>query len=173
MSSVPSPSLAPLVAGLAGRLDVTPDGRVHRLAVRVYYEDTDFSGVAYHASYVRWCERGRSDFLRVAGNDHKALFDGGSGDEPAALMVRRLTLDYLRPARIDDVLLVETRVKALAAATLTLDQRVLKVDADDPQRPPHTLVTAEVVVVLVSVSGRVLRIGRRLGALFAPDVTGA
>ena len=158
-----------LFAGLAGRLEPGGDGggRVHRLAVRVYYEDTDFSGVAYHASYVRWCERGRSDFLRLAGNDHQRLFDGSSGEEPAALMVRRLSIDYLRPARIDDVLVVTTRVKALAAATLTLDQRVARVDPGGVERAEVELCRAEVVVVLVSKSGRVLRLAKRLGALFS------
>jgi acyl-CoA thioester hydrolase len=155
-----------LLAGLSGQLTKTPVGRVHRLAVRVYYEDTDFSGVAYHASYVRWCERGRSDFLRLAGNDHKALFDGSSGEEPAALMVRRLTIDYIKPARIDDVLVVITSVKAMAAATMTLDQRVVRIDPARPDTPAIELCRAEVLVVLVSQSGRVLRLAKRLGNLF-------
>lgn len=155
-----------LLHGLAGRLEATPDGRVHRLAVRVYYEDTDFSGVAYHASYVRWCERGRSDFLRLAGNDHMRLFDGSDGQEPAALMVRRLTIDYLKPARIDDILIVTTRVKAMAAATLTLDQRVSRIDPDKPDTPPVDLCQADVVVVLVAKSGRVLRLSKVLGPIF-------
>ena len=64
---------------LAGRLDVTAEGRSHVLPVRVYFEDTDFSGLVYHASYVRWCERGRSDFLRLLGNNHHALMQGGDG----------------------------------------------------------------------------------------------
>jgi acyl-CoA thioester hydrolase len=133
---------------------------VHRLPLRVYYEDTDFSGVVYHASYVRWCERGRSDFLRLAGNDHRRLLDGSGGSEPAALMVRRLTLDYLAPARIDEVLEVTTRVKDLTAATLVLDQRVSRTGADSAVAD---LVRAEVTIVLVTVSGRVLRIGKVLG----------
>jgi acyl-CoA thioester hydrolase len=159
-----------IFAGLAGRLETTPTGRLHRLPVRVYYEDTDFSGVAYHASYVRWCERGRSDFLRLAGNDHMRLFDGSGGQEPAALMVRRLTLDYLSPARIDDVLVVETRVTQLAAATLTLDQRVVLADPARPDARGRELVRADVTIVLVTKSGRVLRLSKVLGALFAPDV---
>jgi acyl-CoA thioester hydrolase len=155
-----------LLQGLAGRLETTGEGRVHSLAVRVYYEDTDFSGVAYHASYVRWCERGRSDFLRLAGNDHMRLFDGSTGQEPAALMVRRLTIDYLRPARIDDVLVVTSRVKEMAAATLTLSQRVARIDPDQPHVAPIALCDAEVVVVLVSKSGRVLRLSKVLAPVF-------
>ena len=75
-------------------------------------------------SYVRWCERGRSDFLRLVGNDHRALIDGAGGREPAAFVVRRMALEFLKPARIDEVLEVTTRVKATTAATLTLDQRI-------------------------------------------------
>ncbi len=149
---------------LAGRLDST--GKIHTLPVRVYYEDTDFSGVAYHASYVRWCERGRSDFLRLAGNDHKRLFDGHSGGEAAALMVRRLTIDYLRPAQIDDVLEVTTRVQEMGAATMTLDQRIARVSASQPDGPRLQLCRAEVVVVLVTQTGRVLRLSKILGRLF-------
>lgn len=150
---------------LAGRLFVDDDRRAHRLAVRVYHEDTDFSGVAYHGSYVRWCERGRSDFLRLLGADHRQLLDGASGAAPAALMVRRMMLDYLAPARIDDVLEVTTRVKALTAATLVLDQRVSRM-GDAAAIAPVDLVRAEVTIVLVTVAGRVLRISKVLGGLF-------
>jgi acyl-CoA thioester hydrolase len=149
---------------LAGRFADEDGSRLHRLPVRVYYEDTDFSGVAYHGSYVRWCERGRSDFLRLAGNDHRRLLDGTGGTEPAALMVRRMTLDYLAPARIDDVLEVTTRVKALTAATLVLDQRVSRIGAAGGAAVD--LVRAEVTIVLVTVSGRVLRMSKVLGDVF-------
>ena len=139
---------------LAGRLETTAQGRMHVLALRVYFEDTDFSGLVYHASYVRWCERGRSDFLRLIGNDHQALLNGAGGREPAAFVVRRMQLEYLKPARIDEVLEVKTRVKELGAATLILDQRI--------SRDGATLFEAEVMVVLVSQGGRVLRLSRAL-----------
>lgn len=139
---------------LAGRLDTDASGRRHVLPIRVYFEDTDFSGLVYHGSYVRWCERGRSDFLRLVGNDHKALIDGSSGREPAAFVVRRMCLEFLKPARIDDVLEVVTRVRETGAATLTLDQRV--------RRGATELFQAEVSVVLVSVSGKPLRLGEML-----------
>ena len=142
---------------LAGRLEEVGGGRRHVLPVRVYFEDTDFSGLVYHASYIRWCERGRSDFLRLIGNDHKRLIEGAER-EPAAFVVRKLTIDYLKPARIDDVLEVTTRVKERGAATLTLDQRVSKlVDGRSIE-----LVQAEVMVVLVSQAGRVLRLSKFL-----------
>jgi acyl-CoA thioester hydrolase len=146
---------------LAGRLVRDAGGRRHVLPVRVYFEDTDFSGLVYHATYLRWCERGRSDFLRLMGNDHQALLAGGAGREPAAFVVRRMRLEYLKPARIDEVLEVTTRAKELTAATLILDQRVSRSGVD--------LFTAEVMVVLISASGKPLRLTAALReALQAP-----
>jgi acyl-CoA thioester hydrolase len=140
---------------LAGRIVADASGRRrHVLPIRVYFEDTDFSGLVYHASYVRWCERGRSDFLRLVGSDHKALIAGGDGREPAAFVVRRMALEFLKPARIDEVLEVVTRAKATTAATLVLDQRI--------SRDGVELFTAEVTVVLVSVSGKPLRMSATL-----------
>jgi len=141
---------------LAGRLIEDASGRWHMLPVRVYFEDTDFSGLVYHATYLRWCERGRSDFLRLLGNDHQALLAGAAGREPAAFVVRRMGLEFLRPARIDEVLEVATRVKATTAATLILDQRI--------SRDGHQLFTAEVMVVLISASGKPLRLTAALRA---------
>jgi acyl-CoA thioester hydrolase len=143
---------------LAGRLVEHGKGRRHVLPVRVYFEDTDFSGLVYHGSYLRWCERGRSDFLRLLGGDHRRLIDGSGGAEPAAFVVRRLALEFLKPARIDDVLEVETRVKDVGAASLTLQQTV--------RRGETIVAEAEVVVVLVSVSGKPLRISATLREAF-------
>jgi acyl-CoA thioester hydrolase len=150
----PTPSSWP---DLAGRLIGEPGKRSHVLPVRVYFEDTDFSGLVYHASYVRWCERGRSDFLRLLGNDHKRLIDGTNDREAAAFVVRRMTLDYLRPARIDDVLEISTKVKELKAATLTLTQTIAR---HEPDASKSQLFEADVMVVLVSQSGRVLRMSK-------------
>ena len=139
---------------LAGRLITENGRRRHVLPIRVYFEDTDFSGLVYHGSYVRWCERGRSDFLRLIGNDHRALIAGASGKEPAAFVVRRMGLEFLKPARIDEILEVKTGVKATTAATLVLDQRVSRAGIE--------LFTAEVMVVLVSASGKPLRLATAL-----------
>ncbi len=139
---------------LAGQLVGEGGERRHILPVRVYFEDTDFSGVVYHASYLRWCERGRSDFLRLLGNNHRALFGGADGCEPAAFVVRRLQLDYLKPARIDEVLEIETRLKETGAATLTLAQTV--------RRGDERLFDAEVLVVLVGRSGKPQRLSELL-----------
>ena len=146
---------------LAGRLVIAGDGaRHHILPVRVYFEDTDFSGLVYHASYLRWCERGRSDFLRLAGNDHQALIAGADGREPAAFVVRRMSLEYLKPARIDEVLEVETRVGEMGAASLVLAQAI--------RRGGVVLFEAVVTVVLVSVSGKPQRLGTRIREALGP-----
>jgi acyl-CoA thioester hydrolase len=140
---------------LAGRLLTDAAGcRRHLLPVRVYFEDTDFSGLVYHGSYIRWCERGRSDFMRLIGNDHRALLAGLGGREPAAFVVRRMQIEFLRPARIDDILEVSTRIKETGAATLTLDQRIT--------RDERELFSAEVMVVLISQSGKPQRLGAAL-----------
>ncbi len=147
---------------LAGRLVGSGAARAHVLPVRVYFEDTDFSGLVYHASYVRWCERGRSDFLRLLGNDHNALIQGSEGREASAFVVRRMHLEYLKPARIDEVLEVTTSAKELGAASLVLDQRIT--------RNGVTLFEAVVTVVLVSQGGRVLRLSKALrGAMSDRD----
>lgn len=144
---------------LAGRLVEGEGGRRHVLPVRVYFEDTDFSGLVYHASYLRWCERGRSDFLRLLGNDHRGLIGGSEGREPAAFVVRRMRLEFIRPARIDDILEVETRLKEAGTATLALEQRIT--------RACQTLFEAEVLVVLVSVSGKPMRLSKAIREAFA------
>ena len=141
---------------LSGRLERDQDGSHHVLPVRVYFEDTDFSGIVYHASYLRWCERGRSDFLRLLGNDHDELLRGDGERHPAAFVVRRMALEFLKPARIDDVLLVETRVHEIGAATLSLDQRV--------SRDGVALFEARVLVVLVSLAGKPQRLSKRIRA---------
>jgi acyl-CoA thioester hydrolase len=146
---------------LAGRIVLDSNGRRHLLPIRVYFEDTDFSGLVYHGSYVRWCERGRSDFLRLLGNDHRTLMGGAARREPSAFVVRRMGLEFLKPAHIDEILQVTTRVKATTAATLTLDQRICRDGVD--------LFTAEVMVVLVSISGKPLRLSTALRAALQAD----
>lgn len=138
---------------LAGRIE----GGEHILAIRVYFEDTDFSGLVYHASYVRWCERGRSDYLRLLGVGHASLATPTGGERPAAFVVRRIELDYLRPAGIDDVLEVRTRVIKTSAASLHLEQRVM--------RGEQLLCRARVQVVLLGADGRPQRMDRLMRRL--------
>ena len=111
----------------------------HALPIRIYYEDTDFSGVVYHASYLRFLERGRTELLRDLGVHQAALH----GDAAAlAFAVRRMTIDWLKPARMDDMVTVETRIGAIKGASLMLLQRIL--------RGEELLLTAEVLVAAVS-----------------------
>ena len=94
----------------------------HRFPVRVYFEDTDAGGVAYHATYLRWAERGRTESLRSMHLPHALMMERHS----LMLVVRRIEVAYVRPARLDEPLIVETRIRAIGAATLDLDQRVLR-----------------------------------------------
>ena len=124
---------------VAGRID----GRRHLLPIRVYYEDTDFSGAVYHANYLKFCERARSDCLRLLGIHHHRL-------EGLGFVVRRMACEFLKPARIDDLLEVETSVREIAGARLILRQIV--------RRGAELLVEAEVTVVLVNRQGKARRI---------------
>lgn len=139
-----------------GRLE---DG-VHLLPVRVYYEDTDFSGVVYHARYLHFLERGRSDYLRCAGVRHTALLER---DPPLAFAVRRMELTFERPARIDDALLVRTRYRALKGARIIIDQEL--------QRGGERLLTAEVEAVCLTLDGRPRRAPEDLHAALRPFLT--
>ena len=138
---------------LAGRIE----GQTHVLPIRVYFEDTDFTGLVYHANFLKFCERGRSDFIRLLGIDHRSLANPAEG-EPAVFVVRRIEIDYLKPARIDEVLEVVTRCAEIGGASLRLDQEVRK--------DGGVLARVHVVVVLVSPSGKPQRIGNLVrGAL--------
>ncbi len=97
---------------------VIEDGE-HRLLVRVYYEDTDFTGLVYHANYLKFFERGRSDYLRLLGVHHHEL---KAHEEQLAFAVVRIDVRYLRPARIDDVITVRTRMAGMRGVQFFLDQ---------------------------------------------------
>jgi acyl-CoA thioester hydrolase len=119
------------------------------LPVRIYFEDTDFSGVVYHANYLRFMERGRSDYIRLIGVGHAELASGEHG-EALAFAVRRIRIDYLRPARIDDLVEVETKPGNVRGASIVLQQTV--------RRGGEKLVEAEVTVVMINLEGRARRI---------------
>ncbi len=137
---------------LAGRI---VDGE-HVLPVRIYHEDTDFTGLVYHAAYVRFMERGRSDMLRVLAISQRELAEEG---DAAGFVVRRMTIDYRRPARIEDVIEVRTSAITLKGASITLYQSIWTNDT--------YLVGALVQVALIAGDGRPLRIGGRLRAQLA------
>ncbi len=143
---------------ISGHIISDENGQRHVLPVRVYFEDTDAGGIVYHASYIRFAERGRTDFLRLLGSDARAMIDGSDSKEPAAFVVRRMNIDFFRPGRMDDLLIVETRVLELGGASVTLRQTILK---DDKR-----LFEADVTVVLVSMSGKPLRLSERVRGSF-------
>jgi acyl-CoA thioester hydrolase len=116
---------------------------VHTLPVRVYYEDTDFTGLVYHANYLKFLERGRSDSLRAAGVEHVAL---AQRTEPLAFAVRRVDIAFLKPARIDDALTVRTSYPEIAGARITARQDIF--------RGAEKLVSATVEVVCIAANGR-------------------
>lgn len=127
------------------------DGRAHLLPVRVYYEDTDFTGVVYHANYVRYFERGRSDFLRAVGIGHAELLEG---DSPLAFVVSRMELAFVKPARIDDALVVRTLYEAVRGPRLIIRQAI--------ERDGEVLTRAEVEAVCIHLDGRPRRPSRTL-----------
>jgi acyl-CoA thioester hydrolase len=101
------------------------DGR-HYQAVRIYYEDTDFSGIVYHASYLRFMERGRTNYLRLTGADHRALFEQAAAEAPGfAFVVRHMSIDFKKPAHMDDVLTIVTAPEEVKGASVTLNQKVM------------------------------------------------
>ncbi len=143
-------------ACVAGRLE----GGGHVLPVRVYYEDTDAGGVVYHANYLRFCERGRSDFLRLLDVRHGAL--RGADGRRLLFVVRRMTCEFLAPARLDDVLEVRTWAGKCSRVRLHLRQEIRLVErgGTDAPRPPQTgpIFTAEVMVAVIDDSGRPARL---------------
>ena len=123
------------------------------LPIRVYYEDTDFSGAVYHANYLKFCERARSDCLRLLGIHHRELHEAGSGRGPG-FVVRRIVCDFLKPAQIDEVLEIETRFDAMGGARLELDQEI--------KRDEELIFKAKVMVALVDGQGRPQRLPEAL-----------
>ncbi|MBX9825912.1 MAG: tol-pal system-associated acyl-CoA thioesterase [Xanthobacteraceae bacterium] len=118
------------------------NGRHHQ-PVRVHYEDTDFSGVVYHASYLRFMERGRSNYLRLLGADQRALFEEVAKEAPGfAFVVRSMQIDFRKPARMDDVLEIVSTTAEVKGASVVLHQQVMRGD--------EMLVEATVQVAFVS-----------------------
>jgi len=113
------------------------------MPVRVYYEDTDFSGAVYHASYLRFMERGRTNYLRLLGADQRGLFEQTAQEAPGfAFVVRSMQIEFLKPARMDDVLQIETVPDEVKGASIVLCQRVM--------RGQDVLIEARVRVAFVS-----------------------
>ena len=139
------------------------DGK-HRQPVRVYYEDTDFSGVVYHASYLRFMERGRTNYLRLIGADHRALFEQAQAEAPGfAFVVRHMDIDFKKPAHMDDLLDIVTAPEEVKGASVMLHQQV--------RRGEDLLVEAHVQVAFVS-GGRARPIPKPLRIAMKADRNG-
>ncbi|HBK92477.1 MAG TPA: tol-pal system-associated acyl-CoA thioesterase [Parvularcula sp.] len=125
------------------------------IAVRVYYEDTDFSGVVYHARHLQFFERGRTEALRACGISHSDLL---ARAEPLAFAVRRMTVEWLAPARIDDLLTVSTEFLEVRGARMTLAQAI--------RRGDDRIATAAVEAAAMNLSGRPRRLPPEIIARF-------
>ena len=133
----------------------------HSQLVRVYYEDTDFSGIVYHANYLRFMERGRTNYLRLLGADQRALFEEAEQEALGfAFVVRSMQIEFLKAARMDDVLEVITMPQEVRGASVTLDQRIM--------RGEEVLIEARVQVAFVS-GGRARRIPEALRTAMRAD----
>ena len=133
------------------------EGRTHLLPVRVYYEDTDFTGLVYHANYLRFFERGRSDFLRLVSSGHAELLDR---DDPMAFVVTRMDIRFLKPARIDDALMVRTAYEAVKGPRLIIRQAIV--------RGEQTLCEADVEAACIDLNGRPRRPPRAMAEALGP-----
>ncbi|HVT25125.1 MAG TPA: tol-pal system-associated acyl-CoA thioesterase [Rhizomicrobium sp.] len=132
------------------------DGKTHILPIRVYYEDTDLSGVVYHANYLRYMERGRTEFFRAVGIKLAGLEDA----EPTAWTLRKVQLEYFRPARLEDQLEVRTTCSSVTGARMTADQRIYAGD---------TLLThGTVEACIITLSGKPRRIPQDVRDKLAP-----
>ena len=143
---------------LSGRI---VDG-VHRLPIRIYYEDTDFSGIVYHANYLKFAERGRSDFLRLAGIHHSEILEL---DPPLAFAIQKMEIEFLAPARIDDLLEVESRYITARGARLEFEQVITR------DREP--IWRAIVKAACIDSDGRPRRLTPEMLAAFGPYVAAA
>jgi acyl-CoA thioester hydrolase len=146
---------------MTAHLDGQIQDGLHHMQVRVYYEDTDFSGIVYHANYLRFMERGRTNYLRLLGADQRALFAEAETEAPGfAFVVRSMQLEFLRPAHMDDLLDVVTRPVDVRGASITLHQEI--------RRGTVLLLEAKVKVAFVS-EGRAKPIPKALRVAMKSD----
>lgn len=128
----------------------------HRLTQRVYYEDTDFSGLVYHARYLHFLERGRTDYLRCLGCEQSALLT--ADEEGLVFVVHRMEIDFKMPARMDDVLTIITRTEKAGGAKMVLTQEIL--------RGETLLVAAKVIIAVINAKGRPRRLPETISEKF-------
>jgi len=137
-------------------------GREHRLAVRVYYEDTDFTGLVYHANYVRYFERGRSDYLRAAGISHTDLLERA---DPCAFVITRMEIDFRAAARIDDALVVKTAYDVIKGPRMLISQSIT--------RGETLIAEARVTAACITPQGRPRRAPNDLAERLSPRLLNA
>lgn len=130
----------------------------HSLSLRVYYEDTDLAGIVYYANYLKFIERGRTEWVRALGIDQVRL----RAEAGIVFAVRRVEADYLRPAKFDDMLRIDTRLLAITGARIVLEQ--------DIWRGPDRVFAAQVVLVCLTESGHPARLPGDIRRLLAPVV---
>ena len=136
-------------------------GDAHYLPVRIYYEDTDFSGVVYHANYLKYFERGRTEYMRALGVHHHQL---AALDEPLAFAVAEINVKYKAPARIDELITVVSRLVSARGASFVIDQAIVRDEA--------TLATARLHVVCIDGQGRPKRLAKHLMDVLKGHATG-
>ncbi|WP_236024652.1 YbgC/FadM family acyl-CoA thioesterase [Arenibaculum pallidiluteum] len=145
------------------------EGGVHVLPVRVYYEDTDAGGIVYHANYLRWAERARTEMMRLLGTEHRSMAE----TEGTIFAVRRCSVEFDRPARLDDLLRVRSRILAVRGATIDIEQIVESQDRDMDAAPAGRGAQVRISLTLCCLNrdGRPVRlpaaVGRALEALAA------
>ena len=138
------------------------EGLEHVLPVRIYYEDTDFTGMVYHANYLRYFERGRSDYMRLVGVDHTSLLNR---PDPAAFTLTRVEVDFRKAARVDDALQVRTRWASIRGPRFLIRQRIVRGD--------ELIAEAVVHAVVITPDGRARRPPAELVERLTPRLTGA
>lgn len=136
------------------------EGKVHVLPISIYYEDTDLSGFVYHANYLRYMERGRTEFFRLAGISKMAGLDE---EEPTAWTLRSVHVDYLKPARLDDIIHVRSRLIGLSGARMRALQRVT--------RGETLLVEGRIEACITTLTGKPRRLPKKVQETLAPFVT--
>jgi acyl-CoA thioester hydrolase len=136
------------------------EGKVHVLPISIYYEDTDLSGFVYHANYLRYMERGRTEFFRLAGISKMAGLDE---EEPTAWTLRSIHVDYLRPARLDDIIHVRSRLIGLSGARMQAIQRITCKET--------LLVEGRIEACITTLTGKPRRLPKKVQETLAPFVT--
>ena len=136
------------------------EGKVHVLPISIYYEDTDLSGFVYHANYLRYMERGRTEFFRLAGISKMAGLDE---EEPTAWTLRSIHVDYLKPARLDDIIHVRSRLIGLSGARMQAIQRITCNET--------LLVEGRIEACITTLTGKPRRLPKKVQETLAPFIT--